>query len=329
MQKLAVLDAVAAKINKQHGAGIVQRHVEPQQWRRVATGSVGLDVATHGGLPQGSVIELYGEESTGKTTLALNVAAEIQRRGGVVLWVDTEHSFDSAYAQAIGLDLQGDLWIFSQPDSAEAAMDTIIAFAESGYVQLIVLDSVAALTPEAELDADSVSDATIGLTARLLSRSLRQLVHVLRQHDAIFLAINQVRDKIGYMANGGKTTPGGRALKFYSNMRVQVRATGQVKDQNEVVGIDILALVKKNRTGAPFREATYTIRFGEGIDRAGEILDLGVEQGFLRREGAWYSYQGTKMQGRENMRRWLKDNPPILDALHQAVLTGEAPHADE
>lgn len=327
LQQQAVLDAVAAKINKQYGTTVVQREADPKVWQRISTGSIGLDMITNGGLPRGSVVELFGHESSGKTTLALNVAAEIQKEGGVVLWVDTEHSFDSSYAQAIGLDVTGGQWIFAQPATAEQALDTALAFAESGFVQLIVIDSIASLTPEAELEQDSISEDTIGLLARRLSKALRQLVHVLRGNEAMLLAINQIRDKIGFMQKG-HDTPGGRALKFYSNMRVELRVTGQIKQQDEVVGVSVKAALKKNRTGPPFRETEYTIRFGEGIDKAGEILDMAVEQGFVRRDGAWFSYGDVKLQGRENMRRWLKDRPTDLQRLHQAVLAGVLPDAE-
>lgn len=319
----AVLEHIAATINKRYGPGTVMGAPDEYEWERISTGSLSLDCATDGGIPRGSVVEIFGAESTGKTTLSLNIAAKVQQAGGYIVWIDTEHSFDTHYARHIGIDIHAPTWIFSQPATAEAALDTALAYAESGAVQLIVIDSVAQMVPQAELDSESIGDAHIGLLARILSPAMRDIVHPLRQTSTTLLAINQIRSKIGFMQSGTQAT-GGWAIRFASNMRIELRTVGRIKDHDQTVGIQVKATVIKNRTGAPYREALYEIRFGEGIDTVGELVDLGLEQGAFTKEGTWYKYRDgeteIKLQGREAFRRWLTEQVALQQTLYTQLL---------
>ncbi|HEB51943.1 MAG TPA: recombinase RecA [bacterium] len=320
LRQEALSDALAA-IQKSHGEGSIMRLGE----RRVvpidgiSTGSLGLDLATGGkGFPRGRVIEVYGPESSGKTTLTLHVVANAQRQGGTCAFIDAEHALDPQYARRLGVDL--DSLLISQPDHGEQALDICETLAKSGAIDLIVIDSVAALVPKAEIEGE-MGDSFVGLQARLMSQALRKLTAVTAKTNTTLIFINQIREKIGVMFGSPETTTGGRALKFYSSVRIDIRRIGQIKNGDMPVGARTKATVVKNKVAPPFRKTEFDILFNEGINRLGELLDLSVDNGILRRSGTWLSYGDTRLgQGRERAREFLKENPEMAEEIEQKLL---------
>ena len=284
----------------------------------VSTGSLGLDIALGvGGLPRGRVIEIYGPESSGKTTLTLQVIAEMQKTGGTCAFVDAEHALDPQYAQKLGVNLQ-DLLI-SQPDTGEQALEIVDSLVRSGAVDLIVIDSVAALTPKAEIEGD-MGDSLPGLQARLMSQALRKLTATIKKANCMVIFINQIRMKIGVMFGSPETTTGGNALKFYASVRIDIRRIGSIKRGDEVIGNETKVKVVKNKVAPPFKDATFDILYGEGISRLGEIIDLGVQTKIVDKAGAWYSYSGEKIgQGRDNTREFLRENPDLAREIENKI----------
>ncbi|GAA6142222.1 recombinase RecA [Hydrogenophaga sp. 5NK40-0174] len=320
-EKAKALQAALAQIEKQFGKGTIMRLGEGEQLEDiqvVSTGSLGLDIALGvGGLPRGRVVEIYGPESSGKTTLTLQVIAEMQKLGGQCAFVDAEHALDIQYAQKLGVTLS-DLLI-SQPDAGEQALEIVDSLVRSGAVDLIVVDSVAALTPKAELEGE-MGDSLPGLQARLMSQALRKLTATIKKTNCTVIFINQIRMKIGVMFGSPETTTGGNALKFYSSVRLDIRRTGTIKKGDEAVGNEAKVKVVKNKVAPPFKTAEFDIMFGEGISREGEILDLGVAQRVVEKSGAWYSYNGEKIgQGRDNTREFLKENPELRFEIENKV----------
>ena len=284
----------------------------------VPTGSLSLDIALGlGGLPKGRIIEVYGPESSGKTTVALHCVAEVQKRGGIAGFIDAEHALDPVYARNIGVDIDN-LYI-SQPDCGEQALEITETMVRSGAVDIVVVDSVAALVPKAEIDGD-MGDSHVGLQARLMSQALRKLTAVISKSNCIVIFINQLREKVGVMFGNPETTTGGRALKFYSSVRLDVRRTESLKQGGEIVGNHVRVKVVKNKIAPPFREAEFDIMFGQGISREGDVLDLGVNAGIVNKSGAWYAYEGDKIgQGRENAKTYIHENPAFFDMLEAKV----------
>ena len=340
-EKAKALQAALAQIEKQFGKGTIMRLGEGEvidDIQVVSTGSLGLDIALGvGGLPRGRVIEIYGPESSGKTTLTLQVIAEMQKQGGTCAFVDAEHALDSQYAQKLGVDLQ-DLLI-SQPDTGEQALEVVDSLVRSGAVDLVVVDSVAALTPKAELEGDT-GDSLPGLQARLMSQALRKLTASIKKTNCTVIFINQIRMKIGVMFGSPETTTGGNALKFYASVRLDIRRTGTIKRGDEAVGNETKVKVVKNKVAPPFKTAEFDILFGEGISRQGEIIDMGVNAKVIEKSGAWYAYNGEKIgQGRDNAREFLRENEALAfeienkvrDSLGIPLLVGgpEAPAAKE
>ena len=320
-EKAKALQAALAQIEKQFGKGTIMRLGEGEKIEDiqvVSTGSLGLDVALGvGGLPRGRVIEIYGPESSGKTTLTLQVIAEMQKLGGQCAFVDAEHALDVQYAQKLGVQLQ-DLLI-SQPDTGEQALEIVDSLVRSGAVDLIVIDSVAALTPKAEIEGD-MGDSLPGLQARLMSQALRKLTATIKKTNCTVIFINQIRMKIGVMFGSPETTTGGNALKFYASVRLDIRRTGSVKKGDEVVGNETKVKVVKNKVAPPFKTAAFDILYGEGCSREGEIIDLGVAQKIVDKSGAWYAYQGEKIgQGRENSREFLRENPQLAHEIENKI----------
>ena len=320
-EKNKALSAALAQIEKQFGKGSVMRMapgVVVEEIPSVSTGSLGLDIALGvGGLPRGRVIEIYGPESSGKTTLTLQVIAEMQKLGGTCAFIDAEHALDVGYAQKLGVHLQ-DLLI-SQPDTGEQALEITDALVRSGGVDLIVIDSVAALTPKAEIEGD-MGDSLPGLQARLMSQALRKLTGSINKTNTSVIFINQIRMKIGVMFGNPETTTGGNALKFYSSVRLDIRRTGSIKSGDEVIGSETRVKVFKNKTAPPFKEAYFDILYGEGTSREGEILDLGSEAKIVDKAGAWYSYNGEKIgQGKDNARNYLRANPKLAREIENKV----------
>ncbi len=318
--KVKALGAALAQIEKQFGKGSVMRMdgSVAEEVQVVSTGSLGLDVALGvGGLPRGRVIEIYGPESSGKTTMTLQVIAEMQKLGGTCAFIDAEHALDSIYAQKLGVNLQ-DLLI-SQPDTGEQALEITDALVRSGAVDLIVIDSVAALTPRAEIEGD-MGDSLPGLQARLMSQALRKLTGSINRTNTMVIFINQIRMKIGVMFGNPETTTGGNALKFYASVRMDIRRTGSIKSGDEVIGNETRVKVVKNKVAPPFREAHFDILYGEGTSREGEILDLGVEAKIVEKSGAWYSYNGERVgQGKDNARIFLKERPDMAREIENKV----------
>ena len=284
----------------------------------VPTGSLSLDIALGlGGLPKGRIIEVYGPESSGKTTVALHCVAEVQKRGGIAGFIDAEHALDPVYARNIGVDIDN-LYI-SQPDCGEQALEITETMVRSGAVDIVVVDSVAALVPKAEIDGD-MGDSHVGLQARLMSQALRKLTAVISKSNCIVIFINQLREKVGAMFGNPETTTGGRALKFYSSVRLDVRRTESLKQGGEIVGNHVRVKVVKNKIAPPFREAEFDIMFGQGISREGDVLDLAVNAGIVKKSGAWYAYEGDKIgQGRENAKTYIHENPAFFDMLEAKV----------
>ena len=320
-EKAKALQAALAQIEKQFGKGSIMRLGEGEaveDIQTVSTGSLGLDIALGvGGLPRGRVIEIYGPESSGKTTLTLQVIAEMQKTGGTCAFVDAEHALDPQYAQKLGVNLQ-DLLI-SQPDTGEQALEIVDSLVRSGAVDLIVIDSVAALTPKAEIEGD-MGDSLPGLQARLMSQALRKLTATIKKANCMVIFINQIRMKIGVMFGSPETTTGGNALKFYASVRIDIRRIGSIKRGDEVIGNETKVKVVKNKVAPPFREAHFDILYGEGISREGEIIELGVANKIVDKAGAWYAYQGEKIgQGKDNAREFLRENPDIALEIENKV----------
>jgi len=320
-EKAKALQAALAQIEKQFGKGSIMRLGDGEQAEDiqvVSTGSLGLDIALGvGGLPRGRVVEIYGPESSGKTTLTLQVAAEMQKVGGVCAFIDAEHALDINYAQKLGVNLQ-DLLI-SQPDTGEQAREIVDALLRSGSVDLIVVDSVAALTPKAELEGE-MGDSLPGLQARLMSQALRKLTGTIKKSNTMVIFINQIRMKIGVMFGSPETTTGGNALKFYASVRLDIRRIGSIKRGEEVVGNETKVKVVKNKVSPPFKEAEFDILYGEGISREGEIIDMGVIAKVVEKSGAWYAYNGEKIgQGKDNCREFLKENPALAIEIENKV----------
>jgi recombination protein RecA len=322
-EKAKALQVALAQIEKQFGKGTIMRLGEGEvieDIQVVSTGSLGLDIALGvGGLPRGRVVEIYGPESSGKTTLTLQVIAEMQKIGGQAAFVDAEHALDIQYAQKLGVNLQ-DLLI-SQPDTGEQALEIVDSLVRSGAVDLIVVDSVAALTPKAELEGE-MGDSLPGLQARLMSQALRKLTASIKKTNCTVIFINQIRMKIGVMFGSPETTTGGNALKFYSSVRLDIRRTGTIKKGDEAMGNETKVKVVKNKVAPPFKTAEFDIMFGEGISREGEILDLGVANRVIDKSGAWYAYNGEKIgQGRDNSREFLRENPDLRFEIENKVRT--------
>ena len=319
--KLKALDAAIAQIEKQYGKGSVMKlgdNSANMNVETVPTGSLSLDIALGlGGLPKGRIVEVYGPESPGKTTVALHCVAEVQKRGGIAGFIDAEHALDPVYARNIGVDIDN-LYI-SQPDCGEQALEITETMVRSGAVDIVVVDSVAALVPKAEIDGD-MGDSHVGLQARLMSQALRKLTAVISKSNCIVIFINQLREKVGVMFGNPETTTGGRALKFYSSVRLDVRRTESLKQAGEIVGNHVRVKVVKNKIAPPFKEAEFDIMFGQGISREGDVLDLAVNAGIVNKSGAWYAYEGDKIgQGRENAKTYLHENPAFFDMLEAKV----------
>lgn len=319
--KLKALDAAIAQIEKQYGKGSVMKlgdNSANMNVETVPTGSLSLDIALGlGGLPKGRIVEVYGPESSGKTTVALHCVAEVQKRGGIAGFIDAEHALDPVYARNIGVDIDN-LYI-SQPDCGEQALEITETMVRSGAVDIVVVDSVAALVPKAEIDGD-MGDSHVGLQARLMSQALRKLTAVISKSNCIVIFINQLREKVGVMFGNPETTTGGRALKFYSSVRLDVRRTESLKQRGEIVGNHVRVKVVKNKIAPPFREAEFDIMFGQGISREGDVLDLAVNAGIVNKSGAWYAYEGDKIgQGRENAKTYIHENPAFFDMLEAKV----------
>jgi len=321
MDKKQALEAALAQIDKNFGKGSIMRlgaNSEKIDIEAISTGSLGLDIALGiGGLPRGRVIEIYGPESSGKTTLALHVVAEAQKKSGVCAFVDAEHALDPAYAKKLGVKTE-DLLI-SQPDTGEQALEIADTLVRSGAIDVLVIDSVAALTPRAELEGE-MGDSLPGLQARLMSQALRKLTGSISKSRCMVIFINQMRMKIGIMFGNPETTTGGNALKFYASVRLDIRRIGQIKEKDEVVGSQTRVKVVKNKVAPPFKQVEFDIMYGEGISKTGELVDLGVKAGVVERSGAWFSYDGQRIgQGRENTKAFLKANPQVAQSIETAI----------
>ena len=330
-EKLKALDAAISHIEKQYGKGSVMKlgdNSAHMNVEAVPTGSLSLDLALGiGGLPKGRIIEIYGPESSGKTTVALHAVAEVQKRGGIAGFIDAEHALDPVYAKNIGVDIDN-LYI-SQPDCGEQALEIAETMVRSGAVDIVIVDSVAALVPKAEIDGD-MGDSHVGLQARLMSQALRKLTSIVSKSNCIVIFINQLREKIGVMFGNPETTTGGRALKFYSSVRLDVRRVEALKQGGEVVGNHTRVKIVKNKVAPPFKEAEFDIMFGQGISKEGDILDLAADAGIINKSGAWYAYNGEKIgQGRENAKNYLKENPLICEEVEAKVRAKYSPEEDE
>jgi len=319
-ERAKALEAALGQIDKQFGAGSVMRMGEKETMaiEAVSTGALPLDIALGvGGVPRGRVVEIFGPESSGKSTLAMHIVAEAQRNGGICAYVDAEHALDPVYAAAIGVDT--DNLLISQPDTGEQALEIVDMLVRSSAVDVIVIDSVAALTPRAEIEGE-MGDSHVGLQARLMSQALRKLTANLNKSNTIAIFINQLREKIGVMFGSPETTPGGRALKFYSSVRLDIRRIESIKDGAEVVGARTRVKVVKNKVAPPFRQAEFDITYGKGISREGAVLDLAVELGIAKKSGAWFTYDGEQLgQGRENSKQFLADNPDVMMQMTERV----------
>ena len=318
--KLKALQAAMSKIEKDFGKGSIMRMGDEQieNVEVIPTGSIGLDVALGvGGYPRGRIIEIYGPESSGKTTLAIHAIAEAQKAGGIAAFIDAEHAFDRFYAQKLGVDVDN-LWI-SQPDNGEQALEIADQLIRSSAIDILVVDSVAALTPKKEIEGD-MGDSNVGLQARLMSQALRKLTSTISKTNTCCIFINQLREKIGVMFGNPETTTGGNALKFYSSVRLDIRRVTSVKDGDNIIGNQVRVKVVKIKVAPPFRKVEFEILFGEGISKVGEILDLGVEYNIIQKSGSWFSYNGTKLaQGRDATKTMLKDNPELVEEVSQLI----------
>ncbi len=320
-EKLKALDAAITQIEKAYGKGSVMKLGESganMNIETVPTGSLSLDIALGlGGVPKGRIVEIYGPESSGKTTVALHMVAEVQKRGGIAGFIDAEHALDPVYARNIGVNID-ELYI-SQPDNGEQALEITETMVRSGAVDIVIVDSVAALVPKAEIDGD-MGDSHVGLQARLMSQALRKLTAIISKSNCIVIFINQLREKVGVMFGNPETTTGGRALKFYSSVRLDVRRIESLKQGGEVIGNRVRVKVVKNKIAPPFKEAEFDIMFGKGISTDGDILDLAVKENIVEKSGAWYAYNGAKIgQGRENAKNYLHDNPQVRDEVEHKV----------
>ena len=335
--KLRALDAALGQIEKQYGKGAVMKlgdSAANMNVETIPTGSLSLDIALGlGGVPKGRIIEVYGPESSGKTTVALHMVAEVQKRGGIAGFIDAEHALDPAYAKNIGVDIEN-LYI-SQPDNGEQALEITETMVRSGAVDIIIVDSVAALVPKAEIDGD-MGDSHVGLQARLMSQALRKLTAAISRSNCVVIFINQLREKVGVMFGNPETTTGGRALKFYASVRLDVRRTETLKQGGEMVGNRTRIKVVKNKVAPPFREAEFDIMFGKGISKEGDVLDLAASVGIVQKSGAWFAYGGDKIgQGRENAKAYLREHPEIMDEIEHKVrvayglIKEEAPEGTE
>ena len=326
--KLKALEATLGKLEKSYGKGAIMKlgATTYEKVPSISTGSIGLDHALGiGGLPKGRVVEIYGPESSGKTTLALHVIAEAQKNGGIAAFIDAEHAFDRFYAAKLGVDIES-LYI-SQPDNGEQALEITDNLIRSGAIDVIVIDSVAALTPKSEIEGE-MGDSKMGLQARLMSQALRKLTANISKTNTICIFINQLREKIGVMFGNPETTTGGNALKFYSTVRLDIRRMSQIKDSDSISGNRVKVKVVKNKVAPPFRKNEFDIMYGEGISKVGEIIDLGVEKDIIKKSGSWFSYGETKLgQGRDAVKKIIKDNPDLMDELELKVR--ESLHEDK
>lgn len=319
-EKLKALQLTVDKLEKTYGKGTIMKLGDQRVVNvdTVSTGSLGLDIALGiGGLPRGRIIEIYGPESSGKTTLSIHAIAEAQKKGGIAAFIDAEHAFDKNYAAALGVDVEN--LLISQPDNGEQALDIAEHLIRSGALDIVVIDSVAALVPRGELEGE-MGDSKMGLQARLMSQALRKLTGAINKTGCICIFINQLRDKIGVMFGNPETTTGGNALKFYSSVRLDIRRIGQIKDKDEVVGNRTKVKVVKNKVAPPFKVIEFDIMYGQGVSKVGEVVDLGVEHGVLQKSGSWFSYDTTKLgQGRESVKELLLDNPELLEELERKI----------
>ena len=318
--KLKALQAAMAKIEKDFGKGSIMRMGDEQveDVEVIPTGSIGLDAALGvGGYPRGRIIEIYGPESSGKTTLAIHAIAEVQKQGGIAAFIDAEHAFDRFYAAKLGVDV--DNLLISQPDNGEQALEIVDQLIRSSAVDMLVVDSVAALTPKKEIEGD-MGDSAVGLQARLMSQALRKLTSTISKTNTCCIFINQLREKIGVMFGNPETTTGGNALKFYASVRLDIRKVTNIKNGDQILGSQTRVKVVKNKVAPPFRKAEFEITFGEGISKIGEIVDLGVDYGIIQKSGSWFSYNGTKLaQGRDATKQMLKDNPELAEELEGLI----------
>jgi len=321
MDKQKALEAALSQIERNFGKGSIMRlgkNDKPVEVEAISTGSLGLDIALGiGGLPRGRVVEIFGPESSGKTTLALHVIAEAQKKGGACGFVDAEHALDPIYARKLGVNLEE--LIISQPDAGEQALEITDTLVRSGAIDVIVVDSVAALTPKAEIEGE-MGDVLPGMQARLMSQALRKLTGSISKSRCLVIFINQIRMKIGVMFGNPETTTGGNALKFYSSVRLDIRRTGQIKERDEVVGNQTRVKVVKNKVAPPFKQVEFDIMYGEGISKTGELVDLGVKANIVEKSGSWYSYDSQRIgQGRENAKAYLKNNPQVAEAIEREI----------
>ncbi len=320
MDKNKALESALAQIERAFGKGSIMKmgQQEVAEIESISTGSLGLDIALGiGGLPRGRIVEIFGPESSGKTTLALHVVAEAQKAGGTCAYVDAEHALDPLYARKLGVNV--DDLLISQPDAGEQALEITDTLVRSGALDVLVIDSVAALVPKAELEGD-MGDTHVGLQARLMSQALRKLTGSVNRSKTLVIFINQIRMKIGVMFGSPETTTGGNALKFYSSVRMDIRRTGAIKDKEDVVGNQTRVKIVKNKVAPPFKTVDFDILYGEGISRTGEILDFGIKAGIIDKSGSWFAWNGEKIgQGRENARRWLKDNPENMKEIEKQI----------
>ena len=329
-EKAKALSTAIEQLEKKYGSGTVMRLGEnvSMNVEHISTGSLSLDLALGiGGLPRGRITEIYGPESSGKTTIALHAVAEMQKKGGKAAFIDVEHALDPVYAESLGVDI--DQLLVSQPDTGEQAMEITEALVMSGAIDIVVVDSVAALVPKAEIEGD-MGDSHVGLQARLMSQSLRKLTGTISKYNCIAIFINQLRDKIGVMYGSSETTTGGRALKFYSSVRMDVRRVESIKQGGEVIGNHVRVKVVKNKIAPPFKEAEFDIMFGQGISKEGDILDLAVKDDIVEKSGAWYAYGGAKIgQGRENAKSYLREHPAVCAEVETKVREKHGLPADE
>ena len=320
MEKDKALDAALSQIERAFGKGSIMRlgqnsHIDIEA---ISTGSLGIDIALGiGGMPKGRIIEIYGPESSGKTTLALSVIAQAQKKGGTCAFIDAEHALDPGYAKKIGVDIEN--LLISQPDAGEQALEIADTLVRSGAIDVLVVDSVAALVPKAELEGE-MGDSHMGLQARLMSQALRKLTSTVSRSNTLIIFINQTRMKIGVMFGNPETTTGGNALKFYASVRIDIRRVGSIKDKDDVIGSQTRVKIVKNKVAPPFKVVDFDIMYGEGISKTGELIDLGIKAGLVEKAGAWFSYKGEKLgQGRENAKLFLRDHPEIADEIENKI----------
>ena len=320
MEKDKALDAALSQIERAFGKGSIMRLGQQSNIdiEAISTGSLGIDIALGiGGLPKGRIIEIFGPESSGKTTLALSVIAQAQKKGGTCAFIDAEHALDPSYAKKIGVDI--DNLLISQPDAGEQALEIADTLVRSGAIDVLVVDSVAALVPKAELEGE-MGDSHMGLQARLMSQALRKLTSTVSRSNTLIIFINQIRMKIGVMFGNPETTTGGNALKFYASVRIDIRRTGSIKDKDDVIGSQTRVKIVKNKVAPPFKVVDFDIMYGEGISKTGELIDLGVKAGIIEKAGAWFSYKGDKIgQGRENAKQYLREHPEVMDEIEHQV----------